>query len=423
MTLKEKFLFLSNQLFLILIFLIPLNLGKHFEYIGSYVWGILIDYLIPTIYVQDIIAILILLFWILGGGLKKIIENTETLISKKEIQFSILFIFSLFLSVIASTRFIPSVYYWFRIFLYFSIFIYILIEIPVEDYFFKILNILALSVLLISILGIAQYFNKGSVFNNYLILGEQPYSASTFGITRKNLFGRAVVPAYGLFRHPNTFGGFLSLILIWLLSFIKKNKFYFLSFLFGLLALIFTFSTISWVVFILGIIFHLIFSKYPKNIKYRKRQAMYITVFICILMLILPLFKIFANSDDPSIHRRSNFLRASYRMINDYPLFGVGVNNSTIKIDTYNIESRDVRFTQPVHNMFVLIFSEAGVFSFLIFILFMHSSGKRLLNSSYFHLFLISFLQIILLGSFDHYFITMHQTLLLFWIVFGLALQ
>ncbi len=423
MSLKEKFLQISRTLFLLLVFLIPVNLGKHFEIVSSYVWGILIDYLIPTIYIQDLIIAAILFFWLLGGGLLKIIKKKTSLIDRKEIQISTLFVFSLFLSVLSSTRFIPSLYAWLRIFLYFSLFIYILFEIPVEDYFFKILNILSLSVLLVSILGIAQYLNKGSVFNNYLVLGEQPYSASTFGVTRKSLFNKSVVPSYGLFRHPNIFGGYLSLILIWLFSFLKKNKGYVITFVFGVIALIFTFSISSWVVFTLGLFLHLFLSKDPKRIKFKKRISTLSVVLICILMLFIPLSSFLSKSNNPSVYRRFNFVRASYRIIKDFPIFGVGVNNSTILMDTYNFESKDIRFTQPVHNMFLLVFSEAGIFSFLLFLGFLYFSGKKLLNSSYFHLFLISFLQILLLGSFDHYFFTIHQTLLLFWVVFGLALQ
>ena len=423
MTLQDRLLKISRFLFFTLIFLLPLNLGKHFEIIDSYVWGILIDYLIPTIYLQDILVFLILVLWVLGYGFKRFIVNVSSILDRREVQLSILFIFSVLLSVLTAFRIIPSIYSYVRLFIYFLLFVYILSEIPIEDHFFKILHLFSISVLFLSILGVAQYLNKGSVFNNYLILGEQPYSASTFDVAKKPFMGRYVIPAYGLFRHPNIFGGYLSIFLVWFLTFIKRHKSFPLIFILGCISLFFTFSLISWVVFIAGILLHYFFLKKPENIKVRKKIAVFAVFLLCLLVTLLPLTWFFNNSNDPSIFRRVHFSRASARMIRDYPLFGVGWNNSTILMDEYNYETRDIRFVQPVHNIFLLVFSESGVFSFILFSYFLYFSAKKLINSSYFHLFLISFLQILLLGSFDHYFLTINQTLLLFWVILGLALQ
>ena len=137
---QEKALNLSKKLFLVLVLVIPLNLGKHFLIKDAYVWGILVDYLIPTVYFQDILAVLILLLWFYSGGLKRILELK--LLDRKELQFAALFIFSTLFSVLSSQKFIPSLYFWLRMFIYFLFFVYILVEIHVEDYFFKILNLL-----------------------------------------------------------------------------------------------------------------------------------------------------------------------------------------------------------------------------------------------------------------------------------------
>jgi len=110
-------------------------------------------------------------------------------------------------------------------------------------------------------------------------------------------------------------------------------------------------------------------------------------------------------------------------MIRDRPLFGVGFNNSVILMDSYNTDSNDISFVQPVHNIFLLVFSECGVLSFLLFCLFLILIVEKLINSSYFYVFFVSILQILILSSFDHYFITMHQTFLLLWVVLGLGLQ
>jgi len=422
---KERLLGLSKKIFFILIFLIPINLGKHFEIFSSYVGGVLVDYLVPTIFVQDILILLVVLFWLFSGGFKKLFSTKIELFEKKEIQISFLFIFSLFISTLVSVRFIPSFYAWLRMLVYYLFFIYTLLEINVEDNYFKILDITSTSVFLISLLGITQFINQGSVFNNYLILGEQPYSAGIFGIAKEYIFGRYLIPAYGLFRHPNAFGGYLAIILSWLFCFIKKRKSYFVSFLLGLIAIIFTFSYVSWFTLIFGIVFHLIFSKNPQKIRKYKKSAVVVVLTIFLFSLSLPVLRMLNLNfeGNRSVTRRIDFTSASYRMIKDNFLFGVGFNNFTVFVDKYNYDSSDLRFSQPVHNIFLLIFSESGIFGFLLFISLIGFSLKRLVNSSYFHVFLISLLQIVLLGSFDHYLFTIHQTLLLFWIIFGLSLQ
>jgi hypothetical protein len=425
-TSKSNLLNISKKLFLILILLIPLNLGKHFLIKDAYVWGILVDYLIPTIFIQDIVAFLIIILWFLSGDTKRI--DWKKILERKEIQFSLLFVLSTLFSVLSASRFIPSIYFWIRLFLYFLVFIYVFTEIKVEQYFFKILDVLAVSVLLVSILGVFQYLNRGSIFNNYLFLGEQPYSASTWGVSKEYLFGKLVVPAYGLFRHPNTFGGFLSISLLLIFPFLKRKKIYIYSFILGLISLFFTFSYSSWLVFIFGVLIHFFllapsatcrhFNNHRKKIK-----VLLISLVFCLSMLVTPLFPEVSKSLNPSLYRRSNLLVSSYKVFKQYPLFGVGLNNLTIFIDKYVPESRDIRFTQPVHNVFALVAAETGVFSFVFFIIFLFFVSKRLINSSYFHVFLISFTQIIMLSSLDHYFFTIHQTLLLFWILMALSIQ
>ncbi len=419
---KQNILKISKYLYLLLIFLIPLNLGKHFEIYSSYVDGVVIDYLIPTVYVQDILVFIILILWFADGGLYRFIFSKDKFLERKEVTVSILFIFSVFLSTISSLRFLPSFYAWSRLFIYFLLFLYSLFEIHIEDEFFNILGVVSISVTLLSVLGILQFFNKGSVFNNYLLFGEQPYTPSTSNITVKNFLGRAVIPSYGLFRHPNIFGGYLSLMLLWLIPFIKNRKIYIVPVFLGIVSLFFTFSYISWISFLFGLFSHLILSKSVKNTYNKKQILSGIVIALCLFLLIIPMFG--KNSyNDPSVYRRVNFSKASYRIIKDKPLFGVGFNNSVIVMDSYNTYSNDISFVQPVHNIFLLIFSESGVFSFLLLFLLLMLVIKKLVNSSYFYIFFISVLQIIILGSFDHYILTMHQTLLLFWLILGISLQ
>lgn len=397
--------FLSKKLFLILLLLLPINLGKHFILKSSYVGGILMGYLVPTLYVQDILIILILFFWIFfEGGIRKCFE--KKVVSKPFFIFLTYYLFSILLSVYFSTSLASSLSAFFKIFLYSCLCIYILVENSFSELFNKITKIMYLDVCFLGLLGIFQYIFQRSVFNSYLVLGEQPYSVSTPGIATENILGSLRVPSYGLFLHPNVFGGFLSIVLIWLVYKAKCNKLFFIPVFLGALSLIFTFSYTSWLAFIFGVA--LLYTK-----KKFKRLIVIFAFVLCTVSLFIPLI----NSHAPSLFRRSAFLLGSYKIIKDKPLFGVGLNSSTYVLERYLPYTSDIRFVQPVHNIFILVLSESGVFALLSFLLLLFISLKKSVNSVVF----VSLLQVLVLGSFDHYLITIHQTNLLMWIILGMV--
>jgi hypothetical protein len=381
-----------KYLFFLILFLLPLNLGKHFIFTWSYVSGLLIDYFVVTLYIQDILIAIMLVLWFLGFTKKDFTD----LFQKRETVLSLAFLFASSLSVISSYSIFPSLYAWVRLVLYVGLFLYTLNNFKKEDWK-PVLTLIGISVALLGVLAGLQWVKQGSVFDSYLFFGEQPYNFSTFGIVRENILGFTKIPAYGLFRHPKVFGGFLAVVLPWLFLKASKNRFILISFILGVLSLVLTFSYISWGVFILGMLF----------LKSNKRVILLATLFIMAMSLTLPM----VQSSNASIYRRGALLNEGVDLIKQYPLFGVGLNNGLL----FAPESR---FIQPIHNMFILVLAETGVFSFISFVLLLgyvfHKSFREdLLN--------VSLLQILLLSSFDHYFFTIHQTQLLFWIVLGIA--
>lgn len=416
---KEKLIKVSHKLFLILILVIPFNLGKHFIINDSYVWGILVDYLIPTIYLQDILVSLILISWVIGGGAKKI--KDLCLFSRREVQISTLFVFSCLFSVFSAQRVVPSLYFWIRLLLYFLLFVYILCEVSLEKNFFKILNAVSASIIFVSLLGIAQFIKQGSLFNNYYFFGEQPYSFSTYGIAKEAFLGHLIVPSYATFRHPNVLGGFLSVSLLWLVPYIKRSRKYVSSFTIGTLALALTFSVFALISFIVGIFIYLFLLVDPKIVYFKKIRISAVVVAFCLGMLAFPGLKSFTKSSNPSLFRRSDLLIASYKVASKYPLFGVGINNFTSLVDNFAPKSTDLRFTQPVHNVFALILSETGVFSYTLFVVFILLAIGKQINPGLFNVLFVSLMQLLILFSVDHYFFTANQTLLMLWVVLGLA--
>jgi hypothetical protein len=390
----------SKILFFALAAVLPVNLGKHFEFSGSYVYGNLVDYLVPTLYLQDILALALLLAVIFEK--KKI--GLQGPVKKLGIFLGILFLSSLFAS-----RILPSIWFLFRIFLYAMAGVYAYLWIDLKKDAGVLQKILTAQFLFISILAISQFLLKGSVFDNYLFLGEQPYSTSTPVITKEFFFGTTILPPMGLFRHPNVLAGYLAVMLILTIFWIPRGRLNLISFCFGLLALILTFSLFTWGALFLTLV---LFKILPD-----KKHIMYLYLFMTSLILLIPFFPF--SSDSASFYRRDSLLGASYRVAGEFPLLGVGANNFTSYVDDYQVTD-DIRFTQPVHNVFALILAESGVFAFVLFLLIFFEAYAGVFRKDAVPLFLTMSV-LLLLMSFDHYFWTMHQTSLLFFIVLGLS--
>jgi len=403
---------ISKKLFFVSVLLLPLNLGKHFEIMDSYVWGILSDYLVPVLYIQDLLIIGILGFWLYEKGIPSR-ETINDFLNNRVNQVIVLLIFSVGFSVAGSDRLISSAAIFLRLVLYILLFFYIVYEVSLEKDFPVVIKLLSLNVMFLSVLALGQFLKQGALFNNYLFFGEQPYSIWTWGIDREMVFGALRVPAYGLFRHPNIFGGFLSIVLLWMVSFIKKNRLVLFAFFIGLVGLFLTFSFVAWAGFLTGLLSYFYIRQYGETFVEDKKKRITV-IFITMFLLVNILAPLLVNFQQPSFFRRGSLYLSSLSLIVKNPLFGVGPGGFITGLG-------DMRFTQPVHNIFLLVFSECGIFSFLLFLFLFYLAVKKMINPSYFFIFLISLLQIVFMGSLDHYFWTIHQTLILMWMTLGLS--
>ncbi|MBD3365853.1 hypothetical protein GF360_00750 [candidate division WWE3 bacterium] len=442
---------LERFLFALVLLSLPLNLGKHFIFPFAYVNGKLIDYLIPTLYVHDILVFLLLLV-----ALPKLVVFWKGFLLMKgkrswSLIFLTLFLWSVFLSVVSSFEFAPSFYAYLRLFLYAGFVLYIPFrnfkyhtsqKLPksliskVSGFLSQYHTWFAFLILALSVLGILQWLHQGSIFDNYLILGEQPYTFSTPGIVKENFFGVTKIPPYGTFRHPNVFAGFLSFgLLIVFNSFLqrKAGPLYALTFLLGTITLFLTFSWFVMAAFLLSLVVLTLLQKTPSL---GNRLIYLVLALLLLLTFILPFSTHLPLLNTSSLQRRSNLLTIGFQLIKQRPLFGIGYNNFTYFVDQLSIYNGFAKFTQPIHNIYMLLLVESGIFSLTFFILFLASLIKNLLNNFPKKSFQIRqnnrqskpllitlILHLLLLGGFDHYLLTAHQMQLLFWLTIGIALQ
>ncbi len=392
-----------KKLLYLIVFLIPLNLGKHFEFSDNYVNGLLVDYYIPTIYIQDLLIITLLILWLVKG-LSYSRKTPFYLIFSLTVVFTFLLISSYINGNYLSTYINIG-----RLFLYTCLSLYVYTNIEKISEITDVVKFLSVSSLIVGSIGILQWLNQGSIFNNYLVLGEQPYTFSTVGVVRDSFFGFTRVPAYGLFRHPNIFAAFLVVVTTLLINFISKSlvsrKFY-LVIITNIICLIFTLSYYSWFVLVFGFcVFYIL--------KFKRELKAPMVVFSLLLTLLLQLLPLIGEMSfgsrifDISIRRRSYMLGESFNVATEHPIFGAGLFQHIRYINNYSDAIGDSRFIQPVHSILALVFADTGfiVATILIFF-FIHFMFRNLSTS-------VSVV-LLMLMAFDHFFLTSHQALLLF---------
>uniref|UniRef100_A0A7C4XIM8 O-antigen ligase domain-containing protein n=1 Tax=candidate division WWE3 bacterium TaxID=2053526 RepID=A0A7C4XIM8_UNCKA len=432
-----------KYIFYLFLALLPLNLGKHFISVDSYVRSRLIDYLIPTIWIQDLLILLLLFMWLLSGGFKKI---------KKFRYWRILLVlvFSFLPSLVLAERQVSAFYFFLTFCIRLFLFVYVWFEVDLKSELETFIKIFSFQVCLLCLIAIAQWFHQGSFFDNYLFFGEQVYDEKTFNVARTIINGQQKIPVYSIFRHPNIFGGYLSIIFIWFVFYvetfvskIKKSEkrlvvgdeeliiskaLFFRSVYFLIMSLCFigvtlTFSQFALVSTSLGILAYFLIKRLGRR---GVLLCLFVTFVFVVIGFIAPVLTNISSElgQNPSVYRRVNLLYSAYSMVAQAPLWGVGVNNFTVQVPKYVPITQVLSFNQPVHNIFVLIFSENGIFNLLVFLAILFTSLHTLLAQRFGPpvILFINLLQIILIGSFDHYFYTIHQTQLLFLLTVGLSL-
>ncbi len=269
-----------------------------------------------------------------------------------------------------------------------------------------------------SSLAIAQHLNGGSLSGILYFFGERYFNSQTPGIANASVGGNLILRPYATFSHPNVLAGFLfiGMTIVLLLSSISK---FFKTFILGIgtVALILTFSRIAiagWALLFFGKLF----------MEKRKNIFFLLGIAVFLILLLSPLGLRFAgiSLSEESVQERIILSKAAFQMFLDKPLLGVGVNNFLTNLPFYEKPSGLIFYLQPVHNIFLLILSQTGILGFGFFVWFLIKTLKRFLgNNKLKKSLIVLFLEVMLLGFFDHYFLTLQQGQMLFALIIGLC--
>lgn len=404
---------LHQKLFWLFIFLLPLQIGRHFWPSFSSVLGLRIDYLSPTIYFTDILLVIILGLWIWGIRdkryvIRKILKNYWWILA--------IFVF-LFLNAFLAQNQGAAFYYFIKIIELTLLGIYV----AQNHYPLSIIHYpLSLAVVYSSLIALAQFFKQASLNGITWWLGERTFNLATPGIAKTILNGRLLMRPYGTFPHPNVLAGFIlvALILIFFssqnLSTLKKIVRYSALFL-GMLAIIFSFSRSVWLI---GLIVLGLRGFFVKNKKVK------ITVLLIIFLLLMIVLSYGAGfSTNEAFFQRFQLMKATQLMVKLAPLSGIGLNNFIVRLPEFWPITGFTYWLQPVHNIYLLIMAETGLMGLLIFAWLVILTYKRLLDSLSISRYplVMSLTVILLLGLADHYWLTLQQTQFFLAVILGLA--
>ncbi len=146
---------------------------------------------------------------------------------------------------------------------------------------------------------------------------------------------------------------------------------------FGGIALIFTFSRGGWMALVLSVSLICLLGWRRRGLSLKTPIA----VILILGMLYLPFHSAISarllGDDRGSAESRIPLMKLAFRIIEDNPVLGVGVNNFTVVMDRYLTSDFREGWLFAVHNKYLLVLSETGIIGLLCFLAFLVDALRK----------------------------------------------
>jgi len=392
--------FLEKIFFFLLIFFLPTQIGLHLWPNWSFVAGIRVDYLSPTIYLTDLLILGILLTSFVNRGWYK----------KRKFLIVVtgLLVFAIINSLWALNP-AASILKWGKV-LELTLLACYMISSNRGRVKTLIVKALPFSIVIFALIGFLQIIFQETLGGPLYYLGERSFSATTPGIALYDIFGKLLLRPYSTFPHPNVFGAYMFLTtLMFVVLKNKKSRWDCLVVLIGFLASALSGSLAVYLgaVVVLSLIF---LGKSGKGLTKLIPTAAILLSFAFLFLSSQPLPQKFSET----IEKRILLARVSATMVSKSPFLGVGFNNFIVNLPVYAAKDSSLWILQPVHNIFLLTFVETGIFGLLLLgFLFQRTLSKTFPLT-------LAVVFVLVTGMFDHYWLTLQQPQILFALLVGL---
>ena len=407
-----------------------------------------------SLYGTDILLVILFGFWIFGRVKLRDEQSVDNRLAKSVIHRFVkiekcdYFLFVLIaistISIKNSSNHILSVYNVLKLVEFVAFYFYIKSYAIYKFGLLRSMVVLICGGLFQAIIAILQFFNQSSLGLRYL--GESVLRPDLIGVASFfNLHGEKIMRAYGTTPHPNILSVYLFLAIfsfyfVYLyfdiyhkdkVYYPKFNLFILISYPLILLSFFFTFARVTVFLWFLGFITRAVLIMGKKN--FRKIFAtginkMKLTKILIISVAVVVLFGIFywseaisrvrISSGEEAVQLRIFYNKESLKSLN---WFGVGAGNfvNWLMVKDPNLPRN---LYQPVHNIYLLVYSETGILGITAFILFLVFLVKDFITSTkmdklYHYSFLIMFISFLFIGLFDHFLWTLQQGRLMFWLL------
>lgn len=396
-------------LFLFLL-LIPTQLGRHFWPDWSYVLGIRVDYLSPTLYLLDLV-------WVgmMVSNFKFSIANIRKFFNFK----TFLVVGFVLINILVAASPWVAFYMWLRVGQILITFFYLRKnkELVKE----KLMKVIPFWIVFESLLAIAQMAKNGSLNGIFYWLGERSFSFNTIGIAQMSVMGRGLIRAYGTFSHPNSLAGFLLVVLLlWYFFRDKVNKYlWWLVFWFGIMGILVSGSRTIWIL-TLGLILGLAWVKLKNKVNILALIILFLGMLFFVLRLVNMEYQVsdfLGGWDSSGVEKRMQLNLVGVKMIKENPWFGVGLGNFLVRLPEFQ-KNNGVYWLQPVHNILILAWSQVGMLGLFLLFLFLN---KNFVWKKISLVFKIILGVVVISGMIDHYWLTLPQNWWLLVLVLGIV--
>jgi hypothetical protein len=383
------------------------------------------DFTSISLYLSDI-----LLFGLLAW-------NARSLFTKQVIYSLIVTIVILLLEVFFNKEYL-SLRIFFAVKILELVLVFLLFRVQqIRQDFIKLLPLFVIFGAAQGLIALLQFTIQSSV--GLYLFGESHLGPEMLNVAKVVTRGTKFIRGYGTFPHSNLLSAYLVVGIMFNIYLLYKTTHKLTKLAYSItlfaqnLGLVIALSRIGFLAILISSCVWLGFILLKDGIS--KRTTWIFAVLLISIGTALAIFSPYliprATINDPAAKERWFYNRVGIDMILDKPYFGTGPGVSVLHMEQYSPVPLEAWQKQPIHNYYLLLIAEFGLFislfilGLIIYLIF--KLGKVLIKSVpnsilwAYRLILLSIAcGFVILMAFDHYFYTIQQTQLLFWVILGL---